>query len=455
MKFALKMKLHLSSEDKRRLDGQSRICNWTYNRGLETAFELRDRYAQTSNPDIAKTLYSERGLRNLLPCLKVKRPFLKAVHSSPLKNAMLRLSATIRDRQKAKKGLRKGKPPGFPKFRSSRKWFSLLYDEPGKGFKVKGKWLRLSLGQNTDGKRLYIEGTLEKSPFAFFGIDRILNLRITCERGVYYAVFSVEKPEPRKRSIKKFVALDPNHKNLAHGVDSDGGSFEISNPYFLKPLDKRIDALKGKRDRCLRKSKLITRENSRTYWQPSRRWRRYDNALDQLYKLRRDQTKSFLYAVSNKLFKTYDHVGIGDYTPRGGGINKGMRRSMNNQSLIGRFKEILSWVACRGGKSYGEWSERGSTVTCFDCGRQNTSLTPNDREWDCDVCGTHHYRDENSGRHGVSRVSKQLQMPCSGHLDFSSRCTWRFCGLGVVVKRVSGFAYGKTAESVGAASRRN
>jgi len=449
MKFALKIRLSLSSEDKRILDGQSRICNWAYNRGLEKALKMREKYVETKDPDIAKILYSERGLRNFLPHMKTEHPFLKTVHSSPLKNAMLRLSSAIRDRQKARKGLRRGKIPGFPKFRSSRKWFSLLYDEPGKGFKVQGKSLRLSLGQNEGGKRLRVEARLEKS-VRDFGVDRVLNLRITSERGDYYAVFGVEKSEPRRRQIRQFVALDPNHKNLAHGVDSEGGSFEIANPWFLKQLDKRIDALKGKRDRCVRKSELITRENGRQYWRPSRRWRRTNDALDRLYKLRRDQTKSFLYTVANKLFKIYDHVGIGDYTPRGGGINKGMRRSMNNQSLIGRFKEVLSWVAQRGGKSYGEWSEYNSTSVCFDCGHKSHSLTPNDRQWDCDGCGTHHFRDENSGRHGVVRVAKQLQMPCSGHLDISLRCAWRFCGLGIVVETVPGFADGKTAQPVGA-----
>ena len=123
---------------------------------------------------------------------------------------------------------------------------------------------------------------------------------------------------------------------------------------------------------------------------------------------------------------------------------------MNNQSLIGRFKLTLEWVAQRGGKSFAEWGEYGSTRTCFDCGHEQVGLTPENREWDCDGCGAHHYRDENSGRHGVSRVAKQLKLPCSGHLDVKSRCAWRFCGLGIVVEAVPGFADGKTEFSVGA-----
>jgi len=66
-----------------------------------------------------------------------------------MKNTALRLSATIEVYQKSRKGSRKGKKTGWPKFRSwSQKYFSLLYDEPKKGFKVSGKTLTISLGKN-------------------------------------------------------------------------------------------------------------------------------------------------------------------------------------------------------------------------------------------------------------------------------------------------------------------
>jgi len=65
---------------------------------------------------------------------------LKVVHSSPLKNTALRLSDAIQTHQKSKKGKRKGKEVGWPKFRSwKQKWFSLFYDEPEKGFKIEGQ----------------------------------------------------------------------------------------------------------------------------------------------------------------------------------------------------------------------------------------------------------------------------------------------------------------------------
>ena len=78
------------------------------------------------------TPYTERGLRNLIPGLKGKHPFLKVVYSSVLKNAALRLSKAIRDYQDGKHG-RRVNNVNWPKFRAwKRSWFSLQYDEPGK-----------------------------------------------------------------------------------------------------------------------------------------------------------------------------------------------------------------------------------------------------------------------------------------------------------------------------------
>lgn len=122
------IKLELSGEESQFLiiDGQSRICNWTYNHLLQLANDLKKQAIETSNFDEAKNIYTKRGLRNLLPSLKTTFPFLKSVYSFPLKNTALRLSSAIQGHQKGKKGKRKSLL-GWPKFRAWKaKWFSLF-----------------------------------------------------------------------------------------------------------------------------------------------------------------------------------------------------------------------------------------------------------------------------------------------------------------------------------------
>jgi len=414
MMTALKMLLDVDLSTANTLDGQSRICNWLYNALLIEAKDLREKFIATKEMELARIVYTERGLRNLLPKIKENKPFLKVVHSSPLKNTALRLSSAIQTHQKSKKGKRKGKVVNWPKFRSWKKaWFSLLYDEPNKGFKIEGDQLILSLGMGQDCKRRSVSVTIKEAHL--LKEKEIRNLRIIKDDNQFFAIFTLKTIKPELKPVSRVVALDPNHKNLSYGVDAEGKAFEIAAPTWLKNHDKRIDELKSKRDRCKKKSSQhqVVDENGnltgKTYFQPSRRWTKYHNTLKRLLKKRREQTKTFLFTTANYLYSRYDCVGIGDYTPNGNGISKPMRRAMNNQSLIGRFKEVLSWVALKSGKVFLEYEETGTTRTCHHCHYVvDEGIKPNIRMWACPTCKTIHNRDENAALNGLKKVLRDL-----------------------------------------------
>lgn len=442
---SLKLTLAPDAASAKILDGQSKICNWLYNNLLEQANNLRQDFIQTQNPESAKILYTNRGLRNLVPKVKEENPFLKVVHSSPLKNAALRLSSVIQAYQKSRKGKRAGKKTGWPKFRSWKaNWFSLLFDEPKKGFKLMGNNLQLSLGIGLDKKERSV--LLPVKDANKLNNKKIHTLRITKESNQFFVVFTVSKTLPKEKPIEKVIAIDPNHKNLGYGVDTKQNAIEIESPWWLKTYDIRIDELKSKRDKCKRKSVLMDVLNTNgepigQRWQASKRWQKYNTTLDNLLKKRREQTKTYLYTVANKLYKHYDYVAIGDYTPCGNGISTPMRRAMNNRSLIGRFKEILSWVALRSGKHYLEYNEKGTTRTCHQCGYiARDGIEPNLREWKCPECNTEHIRDENAGINGLkialSEINKTgkgktLSVPCSGRAVVKQRRAWRVLPSGV------------------------
>lgn len=441
MRSALKMRLEVDGHTAAVLDGQSRIANWLYNRLLEEANALRQRFRETRDPDAARVLYTERGLRDRIPALKQEFPFLRTVHSSVLKNAALRLSWAIREHQKGRHG-RRVRGVRWPRFRPwKRKWFSLLYDEPWKGYALHGRMLELSLGQSLDPesgrrRRVHVTVRLAEPPPDWFRHDMVRQLRITKEGRIYYAVFTVERVLPDTRPAGRIIAIDPNHRNLGYGVDTEGVATEIANPWFLKALDRRIDEVKSLRDRCRRKSVRVVRPGGSVSWRPSRRWRKLNALLDELWRVRREQTKVYLRTVANRLYREYDAVFVGDYTPHGGGISTKMRRAMNNQSLIGRLKETLAWTAARSGKVYGVWEERGTTRTCGACGSAAPDgIPPEVREWTCPDCGTRHIRDENAALNGLAQVLAKFGVPCSGrlggHVAVRTRRAWRFDGLGI------------------------
>ncbi len=439
MRSAVKIALLVNEEHKAILDGQSKIANWLYNKLLESANDLRQQYRQTQDKEVGRILYTKRGLRNLIPDLKLQHPFLKTVYSSVLKNAALRLSQAIRDYQDGKHG-RRAKPVNWPKFRAWRRaWFSLQYEEPWKGYAISGRTLTLVLGQDAAGKQLSVQVALAEALPQWVNHEHIRQCRIVKEGHLYSVIFTVERVLPNDKPLRpeKVVALDPNHKNFAYAVGTDGKASEIHNPYFLKHLDKRIDQLKAKRDKCKKQARLITREDGSTFWLPSRRWLLLNARLQDVYRKRRDQTKQFLYTLANRLYHDHDAVGIGNYVPHGAGITRKMRRAMNNQSLNRRFKHVLAWVALRSGKRYLEWGEDGSTRTCHDCGYVVEGGIPvESREWDCpgNECRRHHIRDENAARNGLTRTLKALGLPCSGRREVSSRRAWRFNGLGLTIR---------------------
>jgi putative transposase len=193
MRSVVKIAFELTEEQAAILDSQSKIANWLYNHLLEHANALRKQYRETQDKEVGKILYTERGLRNLVPALKVQHPFLKVVYSSVLKNAALRLSKAIRDYQDGKHG-RRANVVSWPTFRAwKRKWFSLQYDEAWKGYTLHGRTLTLVLGQDATGKQLSIVLELSEALPHWVKHEHIRQCRIVKEGHRYSAVFSVQR----------------------------------------------------------------------------------------------------------------------------------------------------------------------------------------------------------------------------------------------------------------------
>ncbi|WP_071393362.1 RNA-guided endonuclease InsQ/TnpB family protein [Bacillus tuaregi] len=414
------------------LDGQSKICNWLYNQLIQAA---QNDYENGS----PLKLLEGRNLRNYATTLKKIHPFLRTVHSSPLKNTALRLKDAY-DRFFKKQN-------GYPKFRSwKEKWFSLYFDEPNKGFKLlDSKTIRISFGKDISGKQLTVNGTL-REPFFIKEKEEIKTFRLCKQQGNrFYGIFTIERYKTMEKEQKqiektfkelkkkllhthsiyhskkkkkqsktkerfpkgtKWVSLDPNHKNFFVAVDYKGVSYEMSKIYQTEFWDQKIDEIKSKRDFCERKSIKIETEHGNAYWQPSKRWARYNNTLNKAYHTRREQIKVALYSIAHWLYNHYDLVIIGDYTPTNGTArSKNMKRSMLNQTHIGEFRKILQWVASKRGKQYKMVNERNTTKECCVCGHKEKK-EPEVRLFICLSCGHTIVRDLNS----AINMAKKIQI---------------------------------------------
>lgn len=411
MIYNRKITLHLTEEQKWAFDGQSKKCNWLYNHLLD----LCQKDYQSGNQ---KQLIKGRNLRDQVPIIKEDHPFLKTVHSSPLKNTALRLKDAYNGFFNHHRG--------FPKFRSwKKKWFSLYYDEPNKGFKlIDSITLRVSFGKNEDNRQIKHEVKM-KEPFQLNN-EKVKTLRITKDHQQYYAVFTLERlfVAPKKQQ-KTWIAFDPNHKNLMMGIDQDGRTFEFRNLSQLRFWDLVIDHLKSKRDRCEKKSRYMKTDHS-AYWKPSRKWDRYNKALERAYHKRREQIKQVLYAIAHWTAKRYDEVIIGDYVPTPDlSIYQTMHRSMLNQTPVGKLRHTLE-VQQKSGKYYQEVEEINTTKACCICGHLEKKK-PDIRIFTCKQCGNTINRDINSSVNIAKKGNKSL--PGSGYMDLKEpmyTVLWRF-----------------------------
>ncbi len=384
-----KIRINLSNESALILDSQSRMCNKLYNMLLEM---VNNEYEEHKTYHLLKN----RNLRDEVVNIKQNHPYLYSVHSSPLKNAAIRLKESF---DRFFESLNKDYKMNRPQYRSNKnKWFSLLYDEPNKGIKVNNKKIKISLGYKLDDNnkkiRLYVEGDLEEK---IRKNAKVKTYRITKELDRYYLIATLEVEfNSEKRNTSKVIAIDPNHTNFFVGIDNEGKSIEFEKLSMIKYFDKQIDKVKSKRDKCVKKAKVLKTKDGTEYYISSRRYIRLDNTLTKLYLKRKQQLKQCLFEIAHYLCDNYDGVVVGDYTPTPDVAKyNSMHRAMLNQSPIGQFRQILEYVCAKRNVSFSVIDEKNTTKTCFNCGNMEHHK-PNVREFICPCCKKHIYRDINS-----------------------------------------------------------
>ena len=439
--YTVKVELLVSEQQAQYLDGQSKICNWARNYLVDTVNALMAELKSDANPpaperakEILTTIYSEGGIRNLLPLAKKDHPFLKLVHSSPLKNIGLNLGRGIKSHQK-------GRTSWIRHKKWKNHWTALEFDESGKGWKVldfpNHKALRISFGELEDGSRLKETVKLANHKAA---LHKAIAVKIIRDLGKYHAVFTFKKSPLERRVVEentlKIAYIDPNSSNFGHIVDNCGVSAEIQHMRDrIKSLSKCIDKVRSKRDRCKRKVKEVeyTRNDGskHKHFEPSKRFKRLNDIVHKYYAKLREQKKQFSYSLAHKLAKTYDTVGIGNWVPDSVDHKRGRHYNsvFVNMGIHGQFKDILTEVFNKSGKSSYILDESGTTRTCSACGFVvQEGIPPNIKRWSCSKCGENHNRDENAAINGLQRLKQTLKFSHMSRLDQNSLefCNWWF-----------------------------
>lgn len=296
-------------------------------------------------------------------------------NSKEAANSGLRaLASALSNWSKSRKGKRKGRRVGFPKFKSKDREtprFSYSTSGPCTGGLIKG-----------DPKALWLPriGRVHCMENVTARVDGVRVIRMTISRraGCWYASLTLEREPPTVcRPKRGVVGVDLGVKELA--TLSDGTV--IPNPHAL---DTKLKALRKAQQALSRKTKGSARHG------------KAKERVARLYARVSDARMDAINKATTMIARTYTTVCIEDLNVAGMMKNHHLARRLSDASL-GEFRRQLEYKTARTGavlRVVDRWYP--SSKTCSNCGTVKAKLSLSERVYCCDVCGLSIDRDLNA-----------------------------------------------------------
>ena len=272
----------------------------------------------------------------------------------------------------SRKGQRKGRRVGFPRFKSKNTTMRFAYST---GFTAPKFSDPYGLKLPRIGRVHCMENVHERVDDA-----RVIRITVSRRAGRWYASLTVEResapaslPEPKRRS----VGIDLGVKNLA--TLSDGTV--IPNPRAL-----------GTRLKALRKAQKAL---SRKTVDSARRGKAKEHVA-RLYARVADVRANAMNKATTMIANTYSAVCIEGLNVAGMVKNRHLARSVSDAAL-GEFRRQLDYKTARSGavlRVVDRWYP--SSKTCSNCGTVKAKLSLSERTFNCDACGLSIDRDLNA-----------------------------------------------------------
>ena len=271
---------------------------------------------------------------------------------------------------KSRKGQRKGKRVGFPRFKSKNTTMRFAYST---GFTAPKASDPYGLKLPRIGRVHCMENMHRRVAGA-----RVVRVSVSQRAGRWYASLTVEreptaKPAPRGGA----VGVDLGVKNLA--TLSDG--VVIPNP---RALGTRLRALRKAQQALSRKVKGSARRE------------KAKERVARLHARVADVRADAINKATTLIARNYSTVCIEDLHVAGMVKNRHLARSLSDAAL-GEFRRQLEYKTARNGavlRVVDRWYR--SSKTCSGCGRVKAKLSLNERTYRCDSCGLVLDRDLNA-----------------------------------------------------------
>ncbi len=294
--------------------------------------------------------------------------------------AFRNLDRALADFSKSKKGQRKGKKLGFPRFKKrgkSKDSFRLTGTVRCDRNTVTLPRLGLIATHESAGK---LAGRIAG------GRARILSATITRTAQRWYVSLTVEEDRPvpeRHARPGTAVGIDLGIKALVTGVDNAGNLITVPGP---KPLRAG-----------LRRLRRAARAHSRKRPGSVRR-RKSAARLARLHARIASQRADALHKATSMLAARYETVATEDLNVAGMTRNRRLARAIGDQGF-GTLRRMLGYKsAWRGGRLVTADRFYPSSKKCSGCGAVKAKLPLSERTYTCDSCGLVTDRDVNAAR---------------------------------------------------------
>ena len=272
---------------------------------------------------------------------------------------------------KSRKGKRKGRRVGFPKFKSKNTTMRFAYST---GFTAPTASDPYGLKLPRIGRVHCMENVHERISGA-----RLIRITVSRRAGCWYASLTVEREPTAPATAPKLgaVGVDLGVKNLATLSDST----VIPNP---RALGARLKALRKAQKALSRKVKgSVRREKAK-------------ERVARLHARVADVRADAINKATTMIAGTYSAVCIEDLNVAGMVKNHNLARSVSDAAL-GEFRRQLEYKTARTGAVLcvvDRWFP--SSKTCSNCGVVKAKLSLSERTYHCDSCGLTMDRDLNA-----------------------------------------------------------
>ncbi len=281
------------------------------------------------------------------------------------------LAAALSNWSKSRKGVRKGRRVGFPKFKAKdRTTPRFAYTTGFRLIKGDPKALRLP----KVGRVHCMENVAER-----VGDARVLRMTVSRRAGRWYAALTVERDDKPVTKLPRggAVGVDLGVKTLA--TLSDGTV--IKNPRCLAASERRLK----KAQKALSRKVKGSRRRAKARAKVARIHARVANQrLDAMHK------------ATTWLAQTYSDISVEDLNAAGMVKNHHLAKAVSD-AAFGEFRRQLDYKTARTGAVLhviDRWYP--SSKTCSNCGAVKAKLSLSERTYRCDGCGLSIDRDLNA-----------------------------------------------------------